>query len=301
MARLGRPRAAVRRARTPWSANPSAAALLAIALLSSKARASAPGGESVRAGAQETTIALISVLVPGEEPPGFTTRDIEAEVLGFFPERGLRPISEETLFVSGGISPMCVADPACLSRSLAPTKATHALVLVANLVVRPAILSVVLWDAANGVSLGTLVEAAGAEELLTSGLAKRARAVLDKAGFVPLGRILVQAEPRDALIRVSRTDQALQEQVGRGLFRVSPGRWRIDITSAGCDAYSGEVDVESGREVSTSVTLGPKSNALESPWLWTAIGAVTVVVVVGAILIAQPTCVCVFPEEACDC
>ena len=193
--------------------------------------------------------------------------------------QGLEIVPYNALFLEG-VEPVattvrdCGSDLPCIARALAAAGIDLGLRVIANFALDPPLITMNLIveekvireviDELDDRSLASILE--GATELL---LWKYARG----------GRLAIEVSPSDAAVTI---DPPAPDKV------MAPGRYRVAATREGYAPDAVEVEIAAGAEQQVRLALAPlpeESSIVESPWLWTGVGA-GVVAIVAAVLIA---------------
>jgi hypothetical protein len=191
---------------------------------------------------------------------------------------------------------------ACLSDRLGSNHIDLALIAVADMRGERGITSIELVDGNARVVIGrSIVELTSDKDrarTLASALVRETQKLLDSAGHMIGGRIVVEATPPEAA--VSLGPDIRRDQTTPNVFLVEPGRHVLFVTAAGHEDRALEVVVERALETKVEARLEPSTSVLASPWLWTAVGIVAIGTTVGAVLLTREAdCTCVGAALPC--
>ena len=210
---------------------------------------------------------------------------------------GLRLISAEEMFVasSGGLARRvrdCGSDTVCIANKLRRFDARLGLVVVVNLALDPALVSLQLLDTDARTMVGQSVGELEASQTLSSAIRARASEVFEAAGYSRAGRLIVDVTPGAAKVKVSGESKP---DKGKGnVFTIKPGRYEVEAELSGYISAKTAAVVTGGDETRVAMVLEKSDNLVEKWWFWTAIGAVVAGGATAAIVATQPTtrCVC---------
>lgn len=255
------------------------------------------------AGAQRV---VIVALVAGGGGDTLTPSRVHDDVAAAVSESaGLSTISGEELFVTDDSLQArvqdCASEAACIAAELRPLAVRLGIVALVSRDVDPPLVALRLVDVEHareaGTSVGPLEPGEGG---LSAALRRRARRLLDQAGFPAAVRLFVVARPAGATLSVDPIagggEGPVEREVPAGhLFLVPPGRHVLRGVAEGYLPGSREVTVEPGQEVRVELELEAEPSPLtSSPWFWIGAGAA---VILGAAAVVAATqgseCVCV--------
>ena len=252
------------------------------------------------------SLAVLPIVVEGSGGAASTSQIYDAVAQATRDRLGLRLISAEEMFVAqrGGLTARvqdCGPDVGCIAGKLRMFDARLGLVVVLNFAVEPAVYSLQLVDTDAGRAVGErLGELRGGEppaERLTEETAR----LLDAAGIVKSGRVVVDVDPARATVRIE--GGAPPDTGTPNVFTLAPGRYTVAAELEDHDPARAEVDVRPGAVETVRLELDAHHTWLRSPWLWAAVGAVAVAATTVAIVAAQPgdptVCVTVDGRSSC--
>lgn len=216
---------------------------------------------------------------------------------------GVRILSSAAAGIEPAALAACGAEPSCLAAKLAGSRASHALIVLANFMTAQPLVALRLFDAASAqVVASSAAPLAREERGLRNAVRDRARAVFDERAYAPRGRVRVQATPAHALVLV---DGGTPDPTDPAAFIVPVGRSVVRAEAAGYAVRRVEVDVAAGEDLAVALVLGDGdgSSILASPWFWAA--AVGAVLVTGAAVylgVEGARCACVGADgKPCSC
>jgi hypothetical protein len=97
------------------------------------------------------------------------------------------------------------------------------------------------------------------------------------------GTITIEASRPDARIRIDGAVAGF----GRHVAKVAPGRYDVEVSADGADAFRRVVEVEPGGEAMVRAELAEvEASIVEAWWLWTGVAVVVVAAVAGGIAYA---------------
>lgn len=99
------------------------------------------------------------------------------------------------------------------------------------------------------------------------------------------GRLRVEAEPRDARIRIDG------QEVGHGMIDepLTEGSHSLDVEMVGFDAFHRQIEISPGDVRTVRAVLSDRRPITSSPWFWAGVSAAVAGVVVGAVLLFSST------------
>lgn len=211
---------------------------------------------------------------------------------------GIKLISNEELSIAAGdLSTKvreCGSDTLCIADRLRRFDARFGLVVVVNLAISPPLISLKLLDTderrlvAEGV--GPLTPSEGT---VSAAVRARAQKLLDKAGYIEAGRVVVDVTPPRA--RVVLGEGQLPDDGSPNVFSVAPGRHVVRAELEGYTSGQAEAVALAGQETRVGLVLEEDASIVSSPWFWSAIGVAAAGGVVAAIFATRTTtrCVCI--------
>lgn len=210
---------------------------------------------------------------------------------------GLRLISAEEIFVASSNDlasrvSNCGSDTSCIANRLRAFDARYGLVVVVNLALEPPLMSLQLLDTDERTmvaeSLGELTPEHGT---ISNAVRARAAEVLERAGYILAGRIIVDATPPAAIIEIPG---ATADIGAPHRFTVAPGRYEVTAHLEGHHPASGVASAKAGEEVKLSLSLEAESSVVEQWWFWALIGVAAAGGATAAVLGTRSTsrCVC---------
>lgn len=245
-------------------------------------------------------LAVLPIIIPGPHGQASLSSVIDDVSAASGLRVGLRLISQEEIFVqgSGDLGSKvreCGSDTACIANKLRAFDARLGLVVVANLVIDPPLISLQLMDTDErrmvGQSIGELDVAA--DKTVSGAVRRRAAEIFETAGYLRAGRLLVQAEPPSATIAVAG---GFEPNVGTpNVFTLPPGKYEVRADKDGYERASGVADVVGGSQATLRLSLAEKTSVVKSWWFWTIIGVAVAGGTTAAVVATRPTtrCLCV--------
>jgi hypothetical protein len=185
----------------------------------------------------------------------------------------------------------CGSDTVCVSSRLRAFNARLGLVVVIDFSSKPVLISLQLLDTDDARLVASSVGELSPKEAISASIRARARELLEKAGHVRAGRLLVEVDPPNARVAIA----GFEPDPGTpNRFTVAPGTYTVTAALDGWSAAKTEASVEGGAESKVRLELVREGSLLESPWLWIAIGVVAAGSVTAGVIAAQDTtrCVC---------
>jgi hypothetical protein len=192
---------------------------------------------------------------------------------------GLRIITNEEMFamstnLSGRVQD-CGSDVACIAQKLRASDAPLGMVVVVNNVLNPPLIGLQLIDTDQGVLIGQSL--GGLEKdapTISETVRRRARKLLEAAGFTQAGRVVVDVNPTAAKVVLG---EDFEPDAGTpNIFTVPPGAYPVRAVLDGYDGAQGQVVALAGRESRVALVLDKQSSVTSSPWFWSLIGAAVV-------------------------
>ncbi len=274
--------------------------LLPLLLLTTPSFASAqdapasPQGSSVKV----DRLAVLPIIFEGKHGEASLSSVIDAVASASAYRLGLKLISNEEMFANAGDVANkvqdCGSDTLCIADRLRRFDARYGLVVVVNLAISPPLISLQMLDTDER---RLVAEGAGplvaAEKSVIEAIRSRARKMLDEAGYIEAGRIVVEVTPSRA--RVSLVDGQLPDNGSPNVFSVAPGRHEVRAELEGYVSGQIEAVAIAAQETRVGLVLEEESSIVSSPWFWGAIGAGVAGGVVAALLATRTTsrCVCI--------
>ncbi len=244
---------------------------------------------------------IVPILVEGRSGPELTRplviREL-ADVIAF--HLGLRAASDEQAGDLGTVTQRivdCGTDNSCVIERLRTLEPRYGLVALVDESTSPAFVSLQLFDVEARRLVGEKAGKLTSEERgLVPALRARLGRLLIASGFVAGGRLVAELQPPTALPTLVQGDRELApDDAGGATFTVPPGTYQLRARAEGHEPTAVEVQVAVGREARLPFKLLETASILESPWFWTAIGAVVAAGGATVVLLAtQQTsrCVC---------
>jgi hypothetical protein len=201
----------------------------------------------------------------------------------------------------------CGSDRDCIIKRLRAFDARLGLVVTVNMAIEPPLVGLQLANTDDRRMVAeTFSEVSPEEGNVSDAIRSRMKKILDEAGYVRAGRIVVDIEPKEAQRADIAVEGEFEPQKGTpNVFMVPPGEYGV---SAELDGWSSDKDVaqvDSGAEVHVKLTLEEETTIWESPWFWTAVGVVAVGAGTTAVLLGTRStsrCLCVtFDGSSCPC
>jgi hypothetical protein len=263
------------------------------------------------AGAATDHVTVVPILVEGRSGPELTRplvlREV-ADVLAFHP--GLRAATDEQTGDLDNVTQRivnCGTDNSCVIERLRTLEPRYGLVALVDESTSPAFVSLQLFDVEARRLIGEKAGKLTSEERgLVLALRARLERLLTAAGFVAGGRLVAELQPPTALPLLVQGDREIApDDTGGVTFTVPPGTYQLRARAEGHEPTTIEVQVALGRESRVPLKLPESSSFVESPWFWTAIGAVVAAGGTTAVLLAtQQTsrCICLtLNGQGCGC
>lgn len=223
---------------------------------------------------------------------------------------GLRLLSNEEMFVasSSGLGNRvrdCGSDTSCIVARLRTFDARLGLVVVVNLALEPALISLQLLDTDDRRKIGEVLgELTPEEKTISNAIRTRARRLFEDAGYTQAARIAVEVSPPAA--KVSAGDGVEADEGTPNVFTVPAGRYTLTGRADGYKDASSEVVVTAGQEARVVLALDKESSLFGSPWFWAGVAVVVAGGTTAAIVATRPTtrCLCLMLDgkgcEVCD-
>jgi hypothetical protein len=202
----------------------------------------------------------------------FSVQEEASQVVSFSPDLAVVPSSETLARNLDDQIRDCGADIRCVSARLRSADVDLALLIVADLGLRPPIVTTRMLDCKKEAVLETSIAELGAEGLRPVVRAEAAKA-LERAGHPIGGRIQVETTPADATVIVHGEGKNAQQSVG-SLLELAPGAYQISVVRDGYTQTSTHAWVRAGQETRIWLKLEESSGLVASPWFWAAIVAV---------------------------
>jgi len=256
------------------------------------------GAQAEPTGGKVDRLAVLPIILEGPHGEASLSSVINDVSIAAAYRLGLKLVSNEEMFANAGDVGTkvrdCGSDSSCIADRLRRFDARYGLVVVVNLAISPPLLGLQMLDTderrlvAEG--LGPLT---AAEKTVSAAIQARTRKMLDDAGYIEAGRILVEVTPGRA--RLSLATGQPPEEGAPNVFSVAPGRYDVRGELDGYIAGSVEAVAIAGQETKVGLILEEESSLVASPWFWSAIGAAVAGGTVAAILASRPTtrCVCI--------
>ncbi len=220
----------------------------------------------------------------------------------------VEPLSYESMFLTGATSHVtaaarCGSDQACIVRVLEEAGATLGLRTIVNFALDPPLLTLELISTDPSIRGHQAVHDTGGIAWQQS-LTVAVRALVDKQGLSPAGRLRVRADP-SATISLPDSPTAIRE--GRDRFRAAPGQHRVWVVAPDGREASVHALVTAHRSTEVAVELPPlvasappEGSILTSGWFWTGVGVAAVGAASTALVLSHaldgpgpPACLCV--------
>ena len=210
---------------------------------------------------------------------------------------GVRLLSMEEMFVTGAERlgarvRDCGSDVVCIANRLRAFDARLGLVVVANLALEPALLSLQLLDTDDKRIVAQAEGELDGGQTLSAAIRGRADEIFDAAGYARAGRLVVDVSPPNAKVELG---EGLEPDAGRGnVFTVVPGRYEVHATAEDHHPGSGVAVLTSGETARLELVLERETSLLGAWWLWTAIGVAVAGGTTAIVLATRPAtrCLC---------
>lgn len=237
------------------------------------------------------SLAVLPIVVEGPSGRASTSQIYDAVARASRPRLGLRLISAEEMFVAqrGGLTARvqdCGPDVGCIAGKLRMFDARLGLVVVLNFAATPAIFSLQLVDTNTGRAVEERLGEVRAGEDPSARVTAEAERLLDAAGVVKSGRVVVEVEPSRAQVRV--VDGPTPDTGTPNVFTLAPGRYTVAAELEDHDPTRAEVDVRPGETTTARLSLDAHATWWKSPWLWAAVGVVVAGGATAAVLATRP-------------
>ena len=265
-----------------------AAALLAPAQL---ARAEGEGSEPLR-------VAVLPILIAGGEV-ATVPRVFEAihGATALRPKLSVMSLDDYYFYDGADLATRtlaCGQDPACMAEQLARFRTELGLVVIVNLELSPALVSLLLVDASTQrVVAERYGEIQPRAEELSRWVAEETRQIFDRLGHTQVGRVVVQVEPPAAKLRLD--GERAPDRGTFDVFTVPPGAYRLEGSHPDYHEASTQVEVRRGEITSAQLALEPRTSILDSPWFWGGAAAVVVGAVAASVVVLgsrDVRCIC---------
>lgn len=164
----------------------------------------------------------------------------------------------------------CGADIRCISARLRNAGVELALLVVADLGLKPALVTARVVDANKGQVVSTAIAELGVEGLaraVKNGVTRS----LERAGVTIGGRVIIETAPPNALVAVGAHEPTAAVASAAVL---APGEYPVRAAQDGFVETSTRAVVRAGRDTRVYLALKPSESVLGSPWLWVAIAGV---------------------------
>jgi hypothetical protein len=221
---------------------------------------------------------------------------------------GLTLISSEEMFAVSqegvGESVLeCGPDVRCIASRLRSFNARMGLVLVLDFGLSPPVIRVQLVDTDDQKLLADSVGELPAD--VSRGVEAKVDEVLEKAGYVLAGRIVVKVDPPNAIIRLKAPALIEPDKGTPNVFTVAPGSYEVLAEAEGYEPGSVPAEVTGGSSADVSVSLSEATSIIESPWLWIGVGvgaaaAITTGVLLGTRRVERCLCLTI-GDMPCSC
>ncbi len=222
-------------------------------------------------------LALLPAIVAGPYGNTTTTELFDAAFRAADFRQGLDLLSYNAVFVDGA-EPIattvrdCGSDVPCIAKALDAAHVDLGLRAIANFALDPPLLTLTLIG--EGSTLGEAV--VEVDQALDDAVMDATAKLLER--YPRGGRIAVAVTPPDALVTIDPAASGV----------VAAGTYHVRAAKDGFTSREVEVQISEGEEKRVDLALDPivaESSIVESPWLWTGIGA-GVVAIVAVVLIA---------------
>jgi len=218
---------------------------------------------------------------------------------------GLRLLSAEEIFVSssdvaGRVSD-CGSDIDCIANKLRAFDARYGMVVVANFALEPPLISVQLLDTDARTMMANSIGELAAGGAVSAAVRQHALTVLDGAGFVVAGRLVVDVTPAGATVLVPG---ATPDVGAPNRFTLAPGGYEIRADAAGYHPNAATAQVVAGESTKIELTLVEETSVAEQWWFWGLIGVAVAGGVTAAVVgtATTETCLCATLDGAgCGC
>ena len=236
------------------------------------------------------SLAVLPIVVEGPHGAASVSAIYDAVTRATQSRLGLRVISAEEMFVAsqeGLVARVrdCGSDPSCIAAKLRMFDARMGLVVVLNFQLEPPVYSLQLLDTDEGSKVADRVGEAEDLTALLDLIFREADGLLDTAGFVKSGRLVVDVTPPRAQLRL--TPGRDPDPGTANVFTVAPGRYMVDASLEGFSSAKTEVDVRSGETRTASLSLDEQVSFWRTPWPWVAIGVAVAGATAAAVAVSQ--------------
>lgn len=223
---------------------------------------------------------------------------------------GLRLISYEEMFAVSqdglGTSVLeCGPDTECIASRLRSFNARMGLVVILDFSLDPPVVSMQLLDTDAGERVADAVGELPPNDpaRISAGIRAKTEEVLERGGYVLAGKIAVDVEPPNAVIRLAG---GVEPDTGTpNVFTLAPGRYVVTASAEGYEPGELEAQVTGGSSSHVTLQLSKRSSIIESPWLWIGVGAVVAGGVTAGVLLGtqkSERCLCLTLEDVpCGC
>ncbi len=221
----------------------------------------------------------------------------------------LRPtielLSAEEMFVANrdGLDERvkdCGPDVGCMASRMRRFRARLGLIVVLDRTLSPGVLSLQLVDTDLAQLVGDSLDELGRSTSALELISERAGALLEQAGYVESGRLVVAVDPPAAQIVVQGGPNP--DLGSANVFTLRPGRYVVTAHHPGYDSAESTVELTSGTHRQVELTLVEQTSVWESPWLWVGIGvAVAGGITAATIAATQPAPRVCFSFEGREC
>jgi hypothetical protein len=254
-----------------------------------------------------TRIGLLPMILG--KPPLLRISDIDAEAARAVEGRtDLEIVSSEQLFVAGGNELMtrlheCGADVACIAYEVRPLPIDRALLIVANDLATPPILSIRCVDpTAKECGEESLEMQARDLAAARSALGTVFERLLDRLGFPRRASLNVKTTPSDAVIEIVPAGIA---GGSANRYWLLPGHYQVTARREGWVETSTTVEIRGPGRMELELRLDASPASDTTVWLWIAAGIAVVVAGVAVTTVVthgRDRCVCIGPRGSCpDC
>lgn len=227
--------------------------------------------EALRIRAHRLAVVPVILSASGSKPTLSSIYDAASEAARFRPE--LAVMSDEEAFVSAAGEERaldCGIDTECVAQRLGALGASLGLSIVVNLDLDPALIGIKLVDCKEGrvvaESLGELAH--GSDPF--GAVRDRVSALLDRAGFEAVARVLVRVSPEGAVVRLE--PGGIHDPLIPGTFWVPQGKHRVIASREGYETVALDVAIARAEDVVLKLDLEETPGLLDSFWFWAAIG-----------------------------
>jgi hypothetical protein len=163
----------------------------------------------------------------------------------------------------------CGAEVRCIAARLKNADVALALLIVADLGLRPPLVTARVVDAEREKVISTSIAEVSAGGLSLAVKTAAAKS-LERAGFVIGGRLAIDTSPPSARVQIGHSSTPGTPN----LFVVGAGVHEVSASHDGYTSTSTRALVRAGRDTRVWLELAPSESILGSPWFWVAVAGV---------------------------